>query len=244
MPVRGPLARVLLWSGVLGAGALGVVGGLSLRGPGLVAVGLAATLAACTAAGIARGVRPARPPVDDRGRRPGRGLDGGRAARPLRHRGAGRWRGRRPRRSVPRWPHGWSGPRCGPRSGRAGRTAGGRRSATGTGAGRRAPAAGANGAARAMPGRAGLLPPVWTLTTPALGQEWLASTVALAGRLDAGGPAVARQPAGRRRSTSSSAGTRTASRGGWPSGPAGTATRPTTCAAARSTTARRDTDAA
>jgi hypothetical protein len=45
---------VLLWSGALGAGALGVLGGLSLRGPGLVAVGLAAALAACTAAGIAR----------------------------------------------------------------------------------------------------------------------------------------------------------------------------------------------
>lgn len=54
MPVRRPLARVLLWSGAFGAGALGVLGGLSLRGPGLVAVGLAATLAACTAAGIAR----------------------------------------------------------------------------------------------------------------------------------------------------------------------------------------------
>jgi hypothetical protein len=54
VPVRRPLARVLLWSGALGAGALGVLGGLSLRGPGLVAVGLAATLAACTAAGIAR----------------------------------------------------------------------------------------------------------------------------------------------------------------------------------------------
>jgi hypothetical protein len=54
VPVRRPFARVLLWSGALGAGALGVLGGLSLRGPGLVAVGLAATLAACTAAGIAR----------------------------------------------------------------------------------------------------------------------------------------------------------------------------------------------
>ena len=43
MPVRRPLARVLLWSGALGVGALGVLGGLSLRGPGLVAVGLAGT---------------------------------------------------------------------------------------------------------------------------------------------------------------------------------------------------------
>ena len=54
MPVRGPLARVLLWCGALGGGALGVVGGLSLRAPGLVAVGLAGTLAACAAVGIAR----------------------------------------------------------------------------------------------------------------------------------------------------------------------------------------------
>jgi hypothetical protein len=54
VPVRRPLARILLWSGAIGGGALGVIGGLSLRGPGLVAVGLAATLAACTAAGIAR----------------------------------------------------------------------------------------------------------------------------------------------------------------------------------------------
>jgi hypothetical protein len=54
VPVRGPLVRVLLWSGALGGGALGVVGGLSLRAPGLVAVGLAGTLAACAAVGIAR----------------------------------------------------------------------------------------------------------------------------------------------------------------------------------------------
>ena len=54
MPVRGPLFRLLSWVGGLGAGALAVVGGLGLQGPGLVAVGIAGTLAACTAAGIAR----------------------------------------------------------------------------------------------------------------------------------------------------------------------------------------------
>jgi hypothetical protein len=45
---------VLLWPAVLCGVALGVVGGLSLQGQGLVAVGLAGTLAACAAAGIAR----------------------------------------------------------------------------------------------------------------------------------------------------------------------------------------------
>lgn len=54
MPVRRPLVRLLRWSGALCAGVLVVVGGLGLRGPGLVAVGVAGLLAACTAAGIAR----------------------------------------------------------------------------------------------------------------------------------------------------------------------------------------------
>ena len=54
MSVRRPLSRVLVGSALLGAGALAVIGGLAVRGPGLVGVGLAATLAGCTAAGIAR----------------------------------------------------------------------------------------------------------------------------------------------------------------------------------------------
>jgi hypothetical protein len=48
------LARVLLGAALVGGGVLAVAGGLALRGPGLIGVGLAATLAACTAAGIAR----------------------------------------------------------------------------------------------------------------------------------------------------------------------------------------------
>jgi hypothetical protein len=52
--IRRPVARVLLGSALAGAGALAVVGGLALGGPGLVGVGLAAALAGCTAAGIAR----------------------------------------------------------------------------------------------------------------------------------------------------------------------------------------------
>jgi hypothetical protein len=45
---------VLLGGASLGAGALAVVGAFAVHGPGLVGVGLAATLAGCTAAGITR----------------------------------------------------------------------------------------------------------------------------------------------------------------------------------------------
>jgi hypothetical protein len=45
---------VLLWTGLTCGGGLAVVGGLALRGPELVAVGVAGVLAGCMAAGIAR----------------------------------------------------------------------------------------------------------------------------------------------------------------------------------------------
>jgi hypothetical protein len=45
---------VLLGGASLGAGALAVIGAFAVHGPGLVGVGLAATLAGCTAAGITR----------------------------------------------------------------------------------------------------------------------------------------------------------------------------------------------
>jgi hypothetical protein len=54
VPDRAPSLRVLRWAGLLCAGALAVTGGLALRAPELVAVGVAGTLAACMAAGIAR----------------------------------------------------------------------------------------------------------------------------------------------------------------------------------------------
>jgi hypothetical protein len=54
VPVRGPLARLLSWIAALCAGALAVVGGLGLRGPGLLAVGIAGMLAACSAVGVVR----------------------------------------------------------------------------------------------------------------------------------------------------------------------------------------------
>src|SRR5689334_8031379 len=52
--IRRPVSRLLLGGAGLSAGALAVVGGLALGGPGMVGVGLAAGLAGCTAAGIAR----------------------------------------------------------------------------------------------------------------------------------------------------------------------------------------------
>jgi hypothetical protein len=182
VPVRGPLPRVLLCSGLLGGGALGVVGGLSLRGPGLIAVGMAATLAACTAAGIAR--------ESDRHDRRSTveatvqaaawtvggllvisgiaALAGGGVAALVVGAALAAWLVRaalRARRPAP--------------SGRPEA-----RSTTGTGTVRRLLPP-ENGAPRTIGGAAGPLPPVWALTTPEIGEEWLVSTVALAGRLDA-----------------------------------------------------------
>ena len=54
MSIRRPVTRVLLGGALLSAGAFAVVGGLALGGPGLIGVGLAGALAGCTAAGIAR----------------------------------------------------------------------------------------------------------------------------------------------------------------------------------------------
>ena len=65
MSTRGPLSRFLLGLGAVAGGVLAVVGGLALRPPGLVAVGLAAVVAACLAAGVARESRPGRPAVID-----------------------------------------------------------------------------------------------------------------------------------------------------------------------------------
>jgi hypothetical protein len=62
---RGPLPRLLLGLGVVVGAALAVVGGLALRPPGLVAVGLAATVSACLAAGVARESRSGRVAVVD-----------------------------------------------------------------------------------------------------------------------------------------------------------------------------------
>lgn len=176
MTARGPFARVLLWFAVLSAAALGVAGGLSLRGPGLVAVGLAATLAACTAAGIAReSTRPTRRSTIEAAVHGAAWTVGAllvlsgvaalaspAVAVVLVGAVLGAWLIRAVMRS---------------RS--AGKAA--------------PPAAPAGAEAPHHPahapdlGRTAPVPlplPVWTLTTPALGQEWLTTTVLLAGRLD------------------------------------------------------------
>ena len=56
MPIRAPLPRVLTWVLALLCGLVAVAGGLALRGPEIVAVGVAGVLAACMAAGISREV--------------------------------------------------------------------------------------------------------------------------------------------------------------------------------------------
>jgi len=54
VPTRRPLGRSLLGVGVVLGGAVAVVGGLALWGPGLVAVGVAGGVSAALAAGVAR----------------------------------------------------------------------------------------------------------------------------------------------------------------------------------------------
>ena len=198
MPVRGRLARVLLWSGALGVGALAVVGGLSLRASGLVAVGLAGMLAACAAAGIARESSRSdrRSMIEAAVQAAGCAVGGllvlagiatvaGAVAAVLVGGAAlAGWLVRlvlRDRSSGP----GAAAPSVPP-------------SSTGE------PVAGLPARPPDLPDRtvsvSGALPaPVWTLTTPALGQEWLFTTAALAGRrAGAPGPGRLRAVAGRR----------------------------------------------
>ena len=54
MPQRRPVPRPVVVTGLIAAGLVAVVGGLALRGPGLVAVGVAGVLAACLGWGTAR----------------------------------------------------------------------------------------------------------------------------------------------------------------------------------------------
>ncbi len=65
MSTRGPLPRLLFWTGAVVGAGLAVVGGLALRPPGLVAVGLAALVSACLAAGVVRESRPGGQAVVD-----------------------------------------------------------------------------------------------------------------------------------------------------------------------------------
>ena len=177
MPQRRPLPRPLLVTGLVVAGLVAVVGGLALRGPGLVAVGVAGALAACLGWGTAREA----PGPSTRSNTEAAVLAaawtvgvllvltgtsvlaGGVAAALLAGAGAVTalvvWVVRTPKDDVAR--------------------------ATGT------PSAHGNVAAayvaaarREHPSAAGPLPPVTALSTEELGSEWLESSAALAGRLD------------------------------------------------------------
>lgn len=160
MSTRGPLPRFLLGLGAVIGGALAVVGGLALRPPGLVAVGLAAVVAACLAAGVARESRPGRPAVVDAAWKAGTAtvvvllvLSGtavlGGAVLTLMVAGA----------AAVAWTTGWL--------------------------------VRAHGTAAAAPAVAPVrqpsfpLPPVSSLSTGDLGREWIRTTTALNGRLDA-----------------------------------------------------------
>ena len=64
MSTRGPFVRFLLGAGLLCAAVAALIGGVALRGSGVVAVALAGGVAACLAAGVARetsGVVRAKP---------------------------------------------------------------------------------------------------------------------------------------------------------------------------------------
>ena len=159
MSTRGPLPRLLLWTGAVVGAGLAVVGGLALRPPGLVAVGLAALVSACLAAGVARESRPGQQAVVDAAWKAGVAtvavllvLSGtavlGGAALTL--------------------------------------VVAGLAAATGTVVWlvRSSPRTSASAVAAA--GQPGVpLPPVSALSTEALGREWVRTTTALAGPLDA-----------------------------------------------------------
>jgi hypothetical protein len=190
VPIRGPIARLLLGAGLVCAGVLALVGGIALRGSGVVAVVLAGAVAACLAAGVARETAPTggTSAVDAAVQAAGwtvgallvlagtAAIGGGLAAVLTGAAGAlavlGVWLVRSPRPRTEMSPHT-------PTPDRAGGAAplGARPQATSwpvSGSGTRADA----GAAR-------LSAPVTELPTAALGREWLLTTAALSGRLEA-----------------------------------------------------------
>ncbi len=188
MSDRGLPARLLLGLAAVTAAAVAVVGGLALRPPGLLAVGLASVVTACLAGGVAResgdgptaGARRGPSPLDAAWRTgaativvllflSGTAALGGPvltvlAGAVLAIGGLGLWllhAGRPPRRNAEL---GTPSP-----------------AAAGT------PAVAPRPVTGARPGEAvgtvTYLPPVATLSTAALGREWLSTTTALAGRL-------------------------------------------------------------
>lgn len=188
MRIHGPFARALLVLLVAGGGFLAVVGGLALRGPGLIAVGLAGVLAGLTAAGVARET----PGSDVRTTLETAVLAaGGAATAVLTVAGLSALAGGAAAALVVGLAvTGWFVHRLARRRG----TAGDRRRAE-------APVAWQPGVdvlllpvppdaepfpnrAEGVPGAPRLLPPVAELGTPALGAEWLRTTAVLAGPLE------------------------------------------------------------
>ncbi|WP_448621300.1 hypothetical protein [Geodermatophilus sp. URMC 65] len=159
MSTRGPLPRLLFWTGAVVGAGLAVVGGLALRPAGLVAVGLAAVVSACLAAGVARESRPGQQAVVDAAWKAGAAtvavllvlsgtavLGGAVLTLVIAAVAAGTWTVVWLVRSSPRTP--------------------------------------ASAVARDRQ-PAAPLPPVSSLPTEALGQEWVRTTAALSGPLDA-----------------------------------------------------------
>ena len=188
MSIRGPFVRFVLVVGLLCAGTCAIAGGLALRGPGLVAVGLAGTLAGCIAAGIAReSGRDRRSVIEVAAQATGWTVDttlvvaglaalAGEATAVLAVFaalvGIAVIRIVRARRTE----------------GPAGRLTNGPLRPPGTPvfpstADARPKLAPSSGRVEGGAGAARLLPPVAALSTAALGQEWLLTTAALAGRL-------------------------------------------------------------
>jgi hypothetical protein len=188
VPTRGPFIRVLLGAGVVAAAVLALMGGLALRGSGVVAVLLAGAVAACLAVGVARetsgtprttapeaAVQAAAWTIGSLLVLAGTAVLGGGLAAVLT--GAGGaiaglaiWLVRSPRPGHEISPHTLAGDPSGARPTPAPMPA----------APWHAAASGRSDAA----GSARLSAPVTELPTAALGDEWLRTTAALAGRLE------------------------------------------------------------
>jgi hypothetical protein len=188
MPTRGPFVRVLLGVGVVLAAALSLIGGVALRGSGVVAVLLAGAVAACLAAGVARETAGTSRTPAPAGAAQAAGwtvgallvlsgtaaLGGGLAAVLTGAVGAivglAVWLVRSPRPSREISPHTLTADLTG--------------AATTTAPVPAAPWPAAPSTRADAAGSARLSTPVTELPTGALGHEWLRTTAALAGRLE------------------------------------------------------------
>jgi hypothetical protein len=188
VPTRGPFIRVFLGVGVVLAGALALIGGVTLRTSGVVAVLLTGAVAACLAAGVARETSGAHLSAPEAAVHAagwtfgsllvlaGTAALGGGLAAVLAGAGAAIvalavWLVRSPRPSREMSPHTLTPEVTGPPSGAAPMPA--------------APWHVGPTSRFDTAGSARLSAPLTELSTAALGQEWLRTTAALAGRLEA-----------------------------------------------------------